>query len=297
MPLTLLPGKRFVVHMLMLVLMAALTGGARADNLLLQLRGEPAPGALLIGRTLPGAHVTLEDEAVKVSPEGWFVVGFGRGEEGTRTLRLEHDNEAETRELVLAAREWNIQRIEGVPQETVTPPEELLARIRKEAGKVWKARQHFTTRQDFLEPFAWPTSGPITGVYGSQRFYNGEPKNPHYGIDIAAPEGTPVRAPVGGIVRLAEPDLFYSGGTLIIDHGYGVSSTFLHLNRILVKEGEEVTQGETVAEVGSTGRSTGPHLDWRINWFGERLDPQWFMGAMDATRVDSSLSIAEGSAR
>lgn len=267
-----------------------------AGDLLLELRGQPAPGSLLIGRAAPGAEVFLEDRPVTVSAAGWFALGFGRDAEGTRTLALRKDGRRETHRLTLAPRSWHIQRIEGVPRETVTPPEGVLARIREEAVLVRQARSVFSEREDFRESFIWPTSGPITGVYGSQRFYNGEPRNPHYGIDIAAPEGAAVYAPAGGTVRLAHPDMFYSGGTLILDHGHGVFSTFLHLSRIVVEEGQEVRQGQMIAEVGSTGRSTGPHLDWRLNWFGERLDPQWFMGAMDAARVDTAIAVVEENA-
>lgn len=280
--------------MITLVLMWMSAGAYAADQLLLELKGEPAPGSLLIGRTLPGTQVYLADREVAVTAEGWFVFGFGRDATEEHTLRLVADTTEEHR-LALEGREWNIQRIEGVPKETVTPPDDVLARIREEAGLVWKARNVFTERQDFRKEFVWPASGPITGVYGSQRFYNGEPRNPHYGIDIAAPEGAAVHAPVGGVVRLAHPDMFYSGGTVIVDHGYGVSSTFLHLSEVLVEEGQEVKQGDLIARVGSTGRSTGPHLDWRLNWFDERLDPQWFMNAMDARKVESTFGVAEKS--
>ena len=147
------------------------------------------------------------------------------------------------------------------------------------------ARTRDSDRRDFLDDFVWPASGPITGIYGSQRFYNGEPRNPHYGVDIAAPTGSPVVAPADGVVTLVHPDMFFSGGTLLIDHGFGVSSTFIHLHRVLVKEGQEVKQGEKIAEIGASGRATGPHLDWRLNWYDERLDPQWFMSAPGVSEV------------
>jgi murein DD-endopeptidase MepM/ murein hydrolase activator NlpD len=145
-----------------------------------------------------------------------------------------------------------------------------------------KARARDDARADFLTGFKWPASGCITGVYGSQRFLNGKPGRPHYGLDIAAPTGTPVLAPADGVVTLAHPNMFYSGVTLIVDHGHGLSSAFLHLNRILVKEGMRVRQGEPIAEVGATGRVNGAHLDWRINLFGRRLDPQLVLEAMAA---------------
>lgn len=254
-------------------------------SLLLSLRGEPAPGALLVGQVKPGVEVRLEQKTLRVTEDGWFVFGFGRDDEGERTLTLQRGDTRETHTLQLQPRQWNIQRVEGVPKETVSPPPETLARIREEAALVRAARKRDSDRRDFLADFVWPASGPITGIYGSQRFYNGEPRNPHYGVDIAAPTGSPVVAPADGVVTLVHPDMFFSGGTLLVDHGYGVSSTFIHLHRVLVKEGQEVKQGEKIAEIGASGRATGPHLDWRLNWYDERLDPQWFMSAPALTEV------------
>lgn len=254
----------------------------QADALLLSLQGVPAPGALLIGQTVPGVEVLLGDKALAQTADGYFALGFGRDESGRQVLTLRGadqygNRQEESHEFVLRSRQWRIQRVEGVPQETVTPPAERLERIRQEGALVASARRVNSSRRDFLTPFVWPASGPITGVYGSQRVYNGEPKNPHYGVDIAGPKGAPVIAPAGGKVTLAHPDMFYSGGTLLIDHGYGISSTFIHLSKVLVKEGQEVKRGEMIGEIGASGRATGPHLDWRMNWFNERLDPQWFM--------------------
>lgn len=254
-------------------------------SLLLSLRGEPAPGALLVGQTKPGTEVSLEQQALRVTDDGWFVFGFGRDDEGERSLTLQLGEMQETHTLQLQPREWNIQRVEGVPKETVSPPPETLQRIREEAALVRAARKSDSDRRDFLADFVWPATGPITGVYGSQRFYNGEPRNPHYGVDIAAPTGSPVVAPADGVVTLVHPDMFFSGGTLLIDHGFGVSSTFIHLHRVLVKEGQEVKQGDKIAEIGASGRATGPHLDWRLNWYDERLDPQWFMSAPAVKQV------------
>jgi len=173
----------------------------------------------------------------------------------------------------VARRSYDVQRIDGVPERTVTPPAEVLARIRREQALVDRARAPVSARQDFLSGFARPLEGPITGVYGSARIYNGVPKNPHYGLDIAAPSGTLVRAPAAGVVRLAQPDLYFSGGTLIVDHGQGLTSTFIHLSALLVAEGDELARGEPIARVGATGRATGPHLDWRMNWQDVRIDP------------------------
>ena len=160
-----------------------------------------------------------------------------------------------------------------MPQRTVEPPPEQLQRIRSDSAVVREARRSVTAKTDFLSGFIKPLEGPITGVYGSQRVYNGVPKSPHYGLDYAAPTGTIVNAPASGLVRLAHPDLFYSGGTLIIDHGHGLTSSFLHLSDILVSEGSVVQRGDAIAKVGATGRATGPHLDWRMNWRNVRIDP------------------------
>lgn len=252
-----------------------------ADSLLITLHGDPAPGALLRAEVVPGTQVWLGDTPLRVSPAGQVPFGFGRDAEGEATLLLKQGAREERVRLPLSPREWNIQRIEGVPQRTVDPPPpEVLARIREETALVRRARDTDSSLDFFADGFIWPLTGRISGVYGSQRVYNGVPGSPHLGLDIAAPTGTPVGAPAAGVVTLVHDDMFYSGGTLIIDHGYGVSTTFIHLSEMLVQEGDEVTQGQAVARVGATGRATGPHLDWRINWFQERLDPTTVVGPM-----------------
>lgn len=271
--------RRFIASSIVL-----LSSYVNAD-ILLSLQGEPAPGAIIIGQTVPGAEVLLGDEPLMVNEEGYFLFGFGRDETGERPLRLRRGEKTVEQTLVLTPREWNIQRVEGVPARTVTPPPEALARIRDEAAQVRAARQVVSDLTDFATRFVWPASGRISGIYGSQRFYNGNPGNPHLGVDIAAPTGSPVIAPAGGVVTLVHDDMFYSGGTLIIDHGLGLSSTFIHLHRVLVEPGQRIEQGDLIAEIGATGRATGPHLDWRMNWFQQRLDPQWFMGGIGAVSV------------
>lgn len=251
-------------------LLTALPAPAQA----LELQGELTQGALVRGQVAPGSQVWLNGDPVRVTDDGRFVLGFDRSAELEQRLTVATpQGEPSSRTLALSEREYRIQRIDGVPSRTVTPSEEHLARIRQEAETVRQARQTDSGQQGFLADFIWPAAGRITGVYGSQRIYNGEPRSPHYGIDIAAPAGAPVVAPADGVVTLAEPDLFYSGGTLIIDHGFGVSSTFLHLSALEVSPGQTVGQGDLVARVGSTGRSTGPHLDWRMNWYDVRVDP------------------------
>lgn len=247
------------------------------------LEGRAQQGGLLFGQAAPGSEVRLDGAPLMVSADGRFVFGFGRDDAGTVTLEVsEPGMDTVRRTLTIAPRDYDIERIEGLPPATVTPPPEVLERIRREAGLVRQARARRDDRTDWATGFAWPASGRLSGFYGSQRVLNGEPRRPHFGVDVAAPEGTPVTAPAPGFVTLAEPDLYYSGGTLIIDHGQGLTSTFLHLSEILTAPGERVEQGELVGRIGATGRATGPHLDWRMNWFDKRVDPQPLAGAMAA---------------
>ena len=246
-----------------------------------RLDGPRTQGGLLRGRVPPGSTVEYEGDAVRVSADGWFLVGFGRDAPPEAELVVVFpDGRRERQVLQVDRRDYDIQRIDGLPPSKVTPSEEDLVRIRAEVKMVRKARAVDDPRTDFLSGFRWPIKGRISGVYGSQRILNGEPRRPHFGIDIAAPTGTKVVAPTDGVVTLVHPDMYFSGGTMIIDHGHGLSSAFLHLSRILVDKGERVAQGQAIAEVGSTGRSTGPHLDWRINLFGRRLDPALVVGPM-----------------
>lgn len=246
----------------------------------IELRGTPEQGGLVYGHVAPGANVKLDGASVRTTPSGDFVIGFDRDAKANAQLVIEHNGRRETQTLTVAPRQYAIQRVTGVPQRTVEPPPEELARILKEQKLVEAARAVNSNRLEFLGPFQWPLLGPISGVYGSQRFYNGAPGRPHFGVDVAASVGTPVRAPAAATVTLAEPDLFFSGGTLIMDHGYGVSSTFMHLSRLLVQTGDTIQAGQIVGEVGATGRASGPHLDWRINWFGVHIDAQRVVAPM-----------------
>lgn len=267
---------------LAVLLMLVFSLSARAE---IALHGQLTQGGLLWGNAARGSVVTLNGVKLDVAENGVFVFGFDRDAKPTASLEVcGPSGTCERQALHIAPRQYDIQRITGVPQQTVTPPASVLARIREEAALVSKARKQVFSRQDFTQAFKWPVLGPITGVFGSQRVYNGSPGRPHYGLDIAAPTGTAVSAPVDGVVTLAHPDMFYSGGTLIIDHGMGVSSTFIHLSKVLVAPGQEVKQGDVIAEVGATGRATGPHLDWRMNWSGQRLDPALLMGPMPAAK-------------
>lgn len=245
------------------------------------LEGRPVQGGLLWGVAPPGEAVSLDGETIDVAQDGLFVVGFHRDAPARHTLHIGDSCEVA---LDVAQREYRIQRVEGVPQRTVTPPPQQLERIRREREWVSAAKAQRIARPDWLRQidgdFRWPVQGPISGVYGSQRFYNGSPGTPHYGVDVAVPTGTPVTAPAAGRVTLAEGDLFYSGGTVILDHGYGLSSSFLHMSEISVEVGDELAPGDLIGAVGATGRATGPHLDWRMSWRDRRVDPQLLVPPM-----------------
>ncbi len=205
--------------------------------------------------------------------------------EGTRRAG---DVDGSTAELIgpVANREFEVQRIDGLPQDKVTPPrtQEVQDRIWQDVVQIRKGRGVESQRTDFTEAFLWPVDGIVTGVFGSQRILNGTPKSPHSGLDIAGDTGTPVLAPAGGVVTLWHPDMYFTGGTLIVDHGHGITSTFIHLSDTLVAEGDVVTQGQAIAKVGATGRATGPHLHWSMNWGKVRIDPQLLLPERDATK-------------
>jgi murein DD-endopeptidase MepM/ murein hydrolase activator NlpD len=245
------------------------------------LTGPRIQGGLLQGQATPGARVEIDGEPVRVSPDGVFLVGFSRDHpEQSRILVINPDGSRQTEVVDVARREYKIQRIDGLPKRQVTPSKKDLERIRDDVAQAKRARKHDDDRQDFLSGWIWPVEGPISGVYGSQRILNGEPRRPHFGVDIAMPTGTPVKAPADGVVTLAHPDMFYSGATLILDHGHKLTSSFLHLNKILVKDGDRVKKGDVIAEVGASGRVTGAHLDWRMNYREHRIDPQLLVPPM-----------------
>lgn len=247
----------------------------------LELRGQWQQGGIIIGKVSAGAQVEYAGKKLHISPVGEFVIGLGRDAKPSVSLRvIQADGSVQEQQFAVKQRKYNIQKVTGVPLRTVEPDPEQIERARREAQMASDARKGDLPLNFFAQPFQWPVLGPITGVYGSQRIYNGVPNSPHYGVDIARPVGTLVKAPAGGIVTLVHPDMFFSGGTLIIDHGHGLSSTFIHLSEILVKNGDDIHQGQAIAKVGKTGRATGPHLDWRMNWFEERVDPQLLVGPM-----------------
>ncbi len=239
-------------------------------------------GALVIGNVAPGSKVRYADRDLLVGPDGAVVFGVGRDEKGPVTVDVrERDGRHDQIAIEVTPRDWPVERIEGVPPETVEPPPDIAERIRREQARVVAARQRNDAREEFLETFVWPVEGRISGRFGSQRVYvvkgKDVPKSPHPGMDIAVPQGTPVKAPAGGIVTFADANLYLTGGTILIDHGHGISSNFLHLSRVDVKVGDRVEQGQVIGAVGMTGRATGPHLHWGMNWFDVRLDPLLLM--------------------
>jgi murein DD-endopeptidase MepM/ murein hydrolase activator NlpD len=245
------------------------------------LAGHLVQGGMAIGTVDPAATVRFKGKAVRVSPEGLFVIGFSRDAEAQSVIELHQPSgTVEKHPVTIEKRTYKIQRIDGLPPRKVSPSAEDLERIRKDIALVKEVRKKDDPRTDFSQPFIWPVTGRISGVYGSQRILNGKPKRPHYGVDIAAPTGTPVKAPADGVVTLAHNDMFYSGGTLIVDHGHGLSTTYMHLHKILVEKGQQVKQGDIIAQVGATGRVTGPHLHWGMNWFDTRLDPSLLVPPM-----------------
>ena len=232
--------------------------------------GKFIQGSFILGKTEPGSEIFIDKKKVKVTTDGYFAFGLSRDRKNDVVIKI---NKKEIVKKVFK-REYKIQRIDGLEEKKVTPPEEVYERIKRENKWIGEARSVNSDLAFFKNKFINPLENAIvTGVYGSQRILNGKPKWPHYGIDFAAEEGTEIKAMLDGVVTLAEPDLFYTGGTLIFDHGHGISTLYMHMKTLKVKKGQKVKQGDVIGTVGSTGRSTGAHLDVRLNWFQTRLDP------------------------
>ncbi len=230
-------------------------------------------GHFILGKTNPGSEIIIDKKKIKVSRDGFFVFGLDRDRKFDVTIVKLNKGKREIVNKKVFKRKYKIQRIDGLPENKVTPPESVYNRIKKENNKIGKARAINSDLIFFKEKFIMPVEGIISGVYGSQRILNGKPKWPHYGIDIAAKQGTMIKSSASGLVTMAEDDLYYTGGTIIMDHGHGISTIYSHLENILVSVGDQINQGDIIGTVGSTGRSTGPHLDFRVNWFQTRLDP------------------------
>ena len=249
----------------------------------IELRGMFRQGGLIVGRAIGAKSVSYNGEKLMLSADGAFAFGFGRDAKGEVRVDVAYgDGRKDASVHAIEKRDYQVQRIDGLPEKYVEPPPDAAERIARDNQMIGAARARRTNESWFAEEFDWPAHGIISGVYGSQRILNGEPKRPHYGVDIAAPDGSDAHAPLPAIVSLAVPDMYYTGGTVILDHGQGVSTTYLHMQRLDVKAGERIVRGTVIGAIGMTGRATGPHLCWRLNWFQERLDPQLVAPPMPA---------------
>jgi murein DD-endopeptidase MepM/ murein hydrolase activator NlpD len=255
---------------------------------IISLPSQVEQGGLVIGKIEPGSKVVMYDslfdpttgekpveEALNIAKDGTVVFGVGRDEKGIKRITIKlPDRRTVGFDIKIKERTFKIENIDGVPPNTVNPPPEIAKRIEREQAEVVATRLRVDARTDFNKNFIWPIAGRVSGVYGSQRIYNGTPKSWHSGVDVAAAQGTPIKAPAGGIITFAKPDLYLTGGTVLIDHGMGISSNFLHLSRLDVKVGDRIEQGQIIGLVGATGRATGPHMHWGMNWLKVRIDPQ-----------------------
>ena len=273
---------------------AAVAASAGAASLAIDR--EPRQGGTVIGRTEPGCTLFFDGSRVRVAPDGHFILGFGRDNAAWAVLRVMCPDGTQRRQfLPVAERSYGEQRIDGLPPAMAAPDEAALERIRAEAARVAAARATDSDLEGWRETPVWPVTGIVTGVYGVRRVLNGEPRQPHFGVDIAAPAGTPVRAAASGRVTLAEA-LTLSGGTVIVDHGFGLSSSYLHLETMAVAPGDRVAQGDGLGTVGATGRATGPHLDWRLNWYRACLDPALAAGPMPETAPEPPRAASDDEA-
>jgi murein DD-endopeptidase MepM/ murein hydrolase activator NlpD len=238
-----------------------------------EFKGKFIQGHYIVGLTDPSTQIIINKKEIRVSKDGYFVFGIDRDRKFDLTITKIKNGKKDKIIKKVLKRKYNIQRIDGLEESKVTPPESVYKRIKEENNKIGKARAINSDLSFFKNQFIMPVEGIISGVYGSQRILNGKPKWPHYGIDIAAKKGTMIKSSGSGTVTMAEEDLYYTGGTIIMDHGHGISTIYSHLETVIVSVGDKINQGDIIGTVGSTGRSTGPHLDFRINWFQTRLDP------------------------
>jgi len=241
--------------------------------------GHLIQGGLVIFKLAPDVDLVLDGAPVPCK-DGWALIGFDRDQKSTAELVFKLGQNQEVRSLTINAKEYNIQRIEGIPQKYVAPKPEAMAKIKADGQKKRAARQEISDLLGFVDGFSWPVLGPISGIFGSQRFYNGEARRPHYGVDVAAPTNTPIKAAAPGRVTLAAGDMYFEGGLVFIDHGLGLMSVYMHMNSVTVQVGEMVDSGDVIGTVGATGRVTGPHLDWRLQWMGRNLDPALLVPSM-----------------
>ena len=239
-----------------------------------EFKGKFKQGSFIIGKTQKGSKVQIDNRKIRITKDGYFAFGLGRDRKNNVIIKIFRNGDTETIEKTILKRDYKIQRIDGLPKKQVTPPKEVYERIKRDNILIGKAREINSSLDYFKKKFIKPLDEAIiTGVYGSQRILNGKPRHPHYGLDYAADEGTPIKAMMDGVVTLAKKDLYFTGGTIIFGHGHGVSTLYMHMQNVDVKEGQVIKKGEIIGTVGKTGRSTGPHLDVRLNWFNVKLDP------------------------
>jgi|SRR5882757_1638263 len=253
--------------------LAALPAIAQEKPIRFSVTGALEQGSLVLGSAPPGSLVALDGRPLRVSADGRFAFGFAPDQTTPSLVAVRYpDGGGDSRSYTPTVRQYEIQRVNGLPQNTVTPPPEVKARIAREAEAIFLARLTDSGGTDFLSGFDWPAPGIESGVFGSQRIDNGVPMSPHYGVDMAAPTGTPIHAPADGVISISD-DHYLNGGFTLIDHGQGVSTAYLHQSQRLVKSGDAIKRGQRIGLIGATGRATGPHLHWAMNWFQVRLDP------------------------
>jgi murein DD-endopeptidase MepM/ murein hydrolase activator NlpD len=249
------------------------TAPAFGDPVRFSITGALEQGSLALGSAPPESSAALDGRPLHITPDGRFAFGFASDQTVAALVTVRYpDGGGDSRSFKPAVRQYDIQHVNGLPQNTVTPPPEVTLRIHKEAEEIYLARVRDTDGSDFLSGFDWPAPGILSGVFGSQRIDNGVPMAAHFGVDMAAPVGTPIHAPADGVVSLSA-DHYLNGGFTLIDHGQGVSTSYLHQSKRLVQTGDAMRRGQVIGHIGATGRATGPHLHWAMNWFQVRLDP------------------------
>ena len=240
----------------------------------LELRGDFVQGNLIVGKIEPKSKIFIDKKEIKISDQGFFAYGLSKNRKNDVLFEVIKNGVSKNVVKKVYKKKYKVQKINGLPSKQVTPPKEFYKRIKSDNRLIARARAVNSNLTYFSDKFLVPIRNSIiTGVYGSQRILNGIPKSPHYGLDFASKEGTKIKAMLDGVSTLSENDLYYTGGTIIFDHGHGVSTLYMHMKDIYVKKGQKVKQGEVIGTVGKTGRSTGAHLDIRLNWFDLKLDP------------------------
>ncbi|HYG30364.1 MAG TPA: M23 family metallopeptidase [Allosphingosinicella sp.] len=253
----------------------------------IEIEGPAVQGGLVRGRA-PSGTVALRigAEPVSLAPDGRFLIGFDRDQPATAllTARLT-DGRTVEQAIAVAPRRWPIERIDVARRPSGVPDEAYRRRREAELARIRAARARRTGAAGWQQSLVWPARGRISGLFGAQRIYRGVPAAYHGGVDVAAGAGAPVVAPADGVVVLAGPPAFsLEGNLVIVDHGMGLNSAFLHLATVEVSIGQPVRRGQRIGTVGATGRATGPHLHWSLTWSGARLDPQLAAGPMGAPR-------------